>query len=822
MNQKKIVTTFGNAQGVSPTVWQRNLRNALVMGVLGATVATAVALAVSWRNLPGLPAPKGNLPYHVKSWGKSAIHSVVPFAFADAVASYKAHRAQQDEEGVSHLLTYRVGGALCFGALLGGFFFYLGARPTNGYSHTRGRKLLSGKEAVRALQMQMAPKIKSLGADLMIHPEISFTADDFTKHLLYMGTIGGGKTTALIFLLKQAVARGDRALIFDVKGDFTQKFPNAMLIAPWDARGTPWLIGADCTTRQDAREFAAQCIPDSKDPMWAQAARQVFVGIIVMLQAKKPGTWGWLDLADAFAAEEDELVQWMQHYNKEALTIVAAQNQTTSGVLINMRAGLSWISDLGQAWGNPDPKTSISFVKWLLDDNSKVRQIILQGNGRFETMMQGYVGSIIAMLMARINSPQFSDSRTRRLWFILDEFPQLGKVKYQAGVEVGRSKGVRMVFGLQDISQVRKIYSEEDANALMSNVGTKIIAQISPGETAKKISELIGQKEVERLNISTSSQQGGASTTAMLNREEHKVILESELATELGNRPSEKVVRALMLSNNLDTAVLLDWGWDTTPNKRKAYVEADWVNFTPKYVPTMAPITEEDPQLNFEEEEEEERIQSAKKKQAFEQAKRTVDAQGALPANVTPSILNERNARIQKEIERLMGAGKARAQERTQTLKYEDEEAAQGHKAQAQSQQDKQITPMAQGARFGDARNVAHEFELLDMEQGLERIANLRAARPAGHQEGLVDNAIDQWHVAHSVEHAAHALGSLAPVGVAAAGALVMLSEQSPTPRQQAKNLLRQGVNIKNLERMELIKLRQAQARSQERQLGGD
>lgn len=819
MTEKKIITTFGNAQGVSPTVWQRNLRNALVLGVLGATVATAIALTVSWRNLPWLPVPKGSLPYHVKSWGKSAVHTAIPFAFSDAVSNYKALRAQQHAEGTSHLLTYRVGGALTFGALIGGFFFYLGARPTNGYSHTRGRNLLTGKEAVRALQLQMAPKIKSLGADLMIHPEITFTPDDFTKHLMYLGTIGGGKTTALMFLLKQLVARGDRAIIFDVKGDFTQKFPKALLIAPWDARGVPWLISADCTTRQDAREFAAQCIPDSKDPMWAQAARQVFVGIIVMLQAKKPGTWGWLDLSEAFAAEEAELVQWMQHYNKEALTIVAAQNQTTSGVLINMRAGLSWISDLGQAWGNPDPKRSISFVKWLLNDNSKTRQIILQGNGRFETMMQGYVGSIIAMLMARINSPQVSDSRTRRLWFILDEFPQLGKIKYQAGVEVGRSKGVRMVFGLQDISQVRKIYSEEDANALMSNVGTKIIAQISPGETAKKISELIGQKEVERLNISTSSQQGGASTTAMLNREEHKVILESELSTQLGNRPSEKVVRALMLSNNLDTAVLLDWAWDTTPNGRPAYQEADWVNFTPKYVPTVAPISEEEKGLLEQEEEEAQRAEEERKKNAFDQAKRTIDAQGALPAHVTPNILNERNARIAKEVERLMKASKDKAQTRTKTLQYEEPD---DDRIQRGTREQEKTMPQALGQRFGDARNVAQEFEIEQVEQGLERVAQLRAAHPVTHHEGLVDNAIEQWHVAHSVQHVSHALGSLAPLGVAAAGALAMISEQSPTPKQQAKNLLRQGLNIKNLERMELLKLRHAQAREQERQLGGD
>lgn len=576
---KNVVNTIGaNGSVVSPTVFQRNLLSVAMGAAFGLAMGFFIILALIWRPLPGLPAVGGTIGDHVLGCLGMLVHRFLPFLCRDTDMAMRRHLAALAESGAMHLLYVRCALAGLGGSALGGLIAWAAAKPTNGLIHTRGRQLLEDKGASGMANSYLKKQAIAVGFDLKIHPEITFTLEQFTKHLLIMGAIGGGKTTVIMYLLNQINTRGDKALIFDVKGDYTAKYPGAALIAPWDERGRPWLIAIDCNTRQDAREFAIQVIPDSKDPMWAQAARQVLVGMIVFLQKTKRKRWGWLDLKNLFAVTEEELIDMMRAHNPEALRAVESANQTTTGILINMMAGLSWITDLADAWGNPTKEQGgISFIEWLFDEETADRQIILQGNGRFQQMMEGYVSAIISMLSARINSPEFSDSRTRKLWLILDEFPQIGKIKYQALIETGRSKGVRVVIGIQDINQVTKVYTKEDADALMSMVGTKIIAQIAPGETAKKVAELIGDREVERHNLSVSGSGSGKSTTAMMNREQIRVVYDSELSSELGNRPEKGGVVALMINNDAPYVYMLTWPHDKTPNQRKSYVEAAWV-----------------------------------------------------------------------------------------------------------------------------------------------------------------------------------------------------------------------------------------------------
>lgn len=576
---RKVVDNFGGGALISPTIAQRNWSSALLVGAMGFGAGALIASALLWRPLPGLPAIDGALADYVSGGIKLGLNKLMPIFFPETAAAMRKQVALLSSQGLLGYLYARAGIAMAVGGAVGFFVGKSALAPVDGLTHTRGRQLVEGKQAVAQAQLEMRNKIKILGGDFYIHPEIQLTREEFSKHMLIFGAIGGGKTTILLPIIKQAIANRDKALIFDVKGDFTSKFGDCALIAPWDKRGQAWLIGRDCDDPQSAIEFAASAISDSKDPMWSAAARQVLVGLIVDLQQRMGANWGWQSLYEQFSrTDENDLIQLMARCNPMALVAVSTANQTTSGILINMTAEMMWIASLAEAWGDPKPGSGgISFIEWLFNDDSEIRQIILQGNGRFEQMMRGYASSIVSMLTARINSPEFNDSRTRRLWFFLDEFPQLGKVKFQPLIEVGRSKGCRVVIGLQDINQVVKVYSKEDADALMSMIGTKIVAQISPGETAKKVAELIGDREVERLNLSHSGSGAGKSTTSMLNRESLKVVYESELSTELGNRPEMGGVVALLITNDSNQVKMLTWPHDNSPTVRPSYVQADWI-----------------------------------------------------------------------------------------------------------------------------------------------------------------------------------------------------------------------------------------------------
>jgi type IV secretory pathway TraG/TraD family ATPase VirD4 len=73
----------------------------------------------------------------------------------------------------------------------------------------------------------------------------------------------------------------------------------------------------------------------------------------------------------------------------------------------------------------------------------------------------------------------------------------------------GRKRGLAVVMGFQNVSQLRSIYGRDGAITLTSSPTTKVILRCDEAETAKWASELLGSREVERM---TMTQLAGLST----------------------------------------------------------------------------------------------------------------------------------------------------------------------------------------------------------------------------------------------------------------------------------------------------------------------
>lgn len=110
--------------------------------------------------------------------------------------------------------------------------------------------------------------------------------------------------------------------------------------------------------------------------------------------------------------------------------------------------------------------------------------------------LQGvWLDSLVRWLMsAEIGSDQ--------VWIMADEFPAL---EYQPQVEKvvtrGRKRGICVVMGFQNVSQLRSIYGRDGAITLTSSPSTKIIMRCDEAETAKWASELLGSHEIVRLDM---------------------------------------------------------------------------------------------------------------------------------------------------------------------------------------------------------------------------------------------------------------------------------------------------------------------------------
>lgn len=578
-----------------PSVQQNRLPIILIVAGLGFAVAYFICSWLLWHNLPYFPLPDGspNWGVAVKSWFVSI--------FLPHIPAGQLWPSWLDELGNhAYLFQLRISLPLVPALLIAvelGWIFHKSSATQDALIHIRGRRLLKGKEAANAFDKESLQECKVHGEGLRMHPEFSpISLDRETRHILVTGSVGGGKTQVIKPLMLAAIARKDKMFIYDNKGDFCAELPG-IIIAPWDARSVAWDIASDCTSKQDAKELAARLIVESKDPLWSNAARQVLTGMIIKLQSERPRKWSWQDLADLMPLPQDELLIIMRKYFPEGIRAVEEASKTTQSILINLSAFAGIIFDLADAWGNS--KARFSFVNWLKDQDreAKVRTVIVQGSGRFAELQKAYISSIIAAMASRINSAEIGESKTRRVWFFIDEFAQLGKVAgFAPLLEIGRSKGIRVVIGLQDINQIRDLYGKEQAESWMSMIGTHIYARISPGDTADFVSGLVGDREVERPNISHTLGSGaapgvlsqGGTTTTSWQRETLPVIFPSELSTELGS--TKRGVKAMFLGYT--DALILLWPYTTLKKIRKPSVLADWTTWPDRpAVESIAPAS---------------------------------------------------------------------------------------------------------------------------------------------------------------------------------------------------------------------------------------
>jgi type IV secretory pathway TraG/TraD family ATPase VirD4 len=106
-----------------------------------------------------------------------------------------------------------------------------------------------------------------------------------------------------------------------------------------------------------------------------------------------------------------------------------------------------------------------------------------------------WLDSLVRWLM----SAEFGSDQ---VWIMADELPALG---YQPQIEKlvtrGRKRGLAVVMGFQNVSQLRSIYGRDGAVTLTSSPTTKVILRCDEAETAKWASELLGSREIERMQM---------------------------------------------------------------------------------------------------------------------------------------------------------------------------------------------------------------------------------------------------------------------------------------------------------------------------------
>ena len=451
--------------------------------------------------------------------------------------------------------------------------------------HVRGYILHRDPHAIAAA---LKPS-KTDQAGVLIHPAVQISQALETRHTLLVGGSGGGKTTILWPLIHQAQARGDRILLFDSKGDFTEKLGGAFtLLSPTDARSARWMVGRDILTHLDAHALTETLIPSApggdKEPMWTNGARALLLGVITDVQRHNGQKWGFVALASAIANALSDFETLKNIITREDPTMLSllggedatAPSRTTMGFLVQVATSVRHVINLGVGADNLAVSKNPGWAvrAWLAGKTPPVAVVGFRDSAR--SLSQAWAASLIEQVVRQVGDMPDASPCDRRIWLIVDEAPRAGKVpSITDALTTARSKGLRVILGIQSLAQIRETYTRETATVWAGQTASKIICQTTAPEDQKWCSDLLGEREVERYQHQVSQQSWsdtGGQHSSSWQRVREPLLLPASFGQELRVLP--KGPRALLISGG--EAALLDWTFPVLQKLCEAYVQARW------------------------------------------------------------------------------------------------------------------------------------------------------------------------------------------------------------------------------------------------------
>ena len=447
------------------------------------------------------------------------------------------------------------------------------------YTHISGPQLYEDKTAVKMGNALMQTEIANddVGEGVRIHPEIAYPFSYERYNYLLTGAPRSGKTTIMSYLMDQAVERRDKIVFFDpAKRELTQMYydkKTCHLIAPWDRRSTAWAIAKDCRTLIEAESVAEKFIPlAGSDPMWPNAARLVVTGLIVYLQKTRKSKWGWEHLDACLTFPTEKLEQIFDEYYPSVRTFVEAESVTTQGILINIKAYVGFIKYFAKAW-QKSWKNGLSLKSWAKDFEIEHNTLIIQTHSQFEALSTAM--NQIALSFVADTFLELPPSKTRRLWFVIDELGSFKHEKLVKYMSILPGLGAVFVFVYQTPHLLYQNFDEHEIHGMDDMISTKVTLRNPGKETAKVLSEQLGERKVSY----TKFTRNGDAVTSSIEEDIIPLVEPSEI-TGLPVASVKGGIHGFLQISGTETLFKLGWPIDTSRPQEvaKPYIESKWVS----------------------------------------------------------------------------------------------------------------------------------------------------------------------------------------------------------------------------------------------------
>ena len=354
---------------------------------------------------------------------------------------------------------------------------------------------------------------------------LGITEGVLNKHILLVGSTGTGKTNLINHLvgnIKSRMTPNDVMIIFDTKGDFEKMFfrSNDVIIGnsgQYISKSESWNIFNDILAGgtsfdeydQNAREvatsfFASELRETGRNSFFPQAAADLFGSVLSSMIKDRNMEGQRLD--------NRHLRDFMHSADTGKIL-----KQLSNGA----RYGISrfYLGDGGNEQGLGVMATMENTVCTILQGvfahrgDFSIRNFVRRKGGR--TLFIEYdmaVGSVLTPVYRLLIDMALKEALSRsensgNIYLVLDEFKLLPDLQHiDDAVNYGRSLGVKVIAGIQSVSQLYANYGKDRGNSIAAGFSSLVAFRCNDSQTREFVTGRFGTRKVEETTYSASGQ----------------------------------------------------------------------------------------------------------------------------------------------------------------------------------------------------------------------------------------------------------------------------------------------------------------------------
>lgn len=347
----------------------------------------------------------------------------------------------------------------------------------------------------------------------------------FSKHILTLGAIGSGKSNLMYHIVDATlkdITEDDLVIFFDAKGDYLKEFyrdgdiviGNQKTLDPkykvqhWNVFNDVMLSDEDeisDSIREITSALFKKHIQNSQNPTFLMGARDILSALMTAI----------------IRGFNDGEVNWTNKMLKEYIN---KANRNTIGLKLCDYSDLQWATSyISEAGATSQSYLSPLFMvvqevlagPFAQDGNFSIRKAVQEKNGKsifleYDIASANTLQPIYTLLIdLAMKEALGHKGKKGNVYFVLDEFPLIPKLDYMDNaLNFGRSLGVKVIAGIQNVGQVDNTYTPALAQSILSGFGTYFSFKLFDEKSRKIIAERHGKNRIKESLLSTNTSKG--------------------------------------------------------------------------------------------------------------------------------------------------------------------------------------------------------------------------------------------------------------------------------------------------------------------------